>query len=216
MVNPSIQPRTANPDCDCAEAVAFHCESLENFLEKNYEHLDHLSVKSALKRHGGCVSLKTIFADRGKDPGLDHMPAACFFSIRKGIFLRKYPCKFPEKMLHFITSLWNIPCHMDLDITIEFLEEVCVKTHVRKGTQECVSDILALIKALLDDNGIANAVPCSYKAAMSQDNDLLPICERFDGCPNDCVVFHCEHQNADSCFVCGDHMRKKRQSGDKK
>eukprot|EP00058_Branchiostoma_floridae_P012298 XP_002597786.1 hypothetical protein BRAFLDRAFT_77310 [Branchiostoma floridae] len=86
MVNPSIQPRTANPDCDCAEAVAFHCESLKNFLEKNYEHLDHLSVKSALKRHGGCVSLKTIFADRGKDPGLDHMPAACFFFFSKGHF----------------------------------------------------------------------------------------------------------------------------------
>ncbi|CAH1277644.1 Hypp9737 [Branchiostoma lanceolatum] len=30
---------------------------------------------------------------------------------------------FPEKMLHFTTSLLNIPCHMGLVVTVEFLEE---------------------------------------------------------------------------------------------
>ncbi|XP_066267949.1 uncharacterized protein [Branchiostoma lanceolatum] len=69
-------------------------------------------------------------------------------------------------------------------------------------TQTCVSAIFALIKDLLDQAGIPNAVPHSYKDAESQIRDLLPKSVRIDACVNDCVLFRGENVNADRCPVC--------------
>ncbi|KAI8490074.1 hypothetical protein Bbelb_321440 [Branchiostoma belcheri] len=61
MVNPSIRPRGT---CDCEEAVAFHVDSVQQFLKTACPDAA-ATVRSAIRKNGGCRSVKTIFADDG-------------------------------------------------------------------------------------------------------------------------------------------------------
>ncbi|XP_019628852.1 PREDICTED: uncharacterized protein LOC109473434 [Branchiostoma belcheri] len=77
-------------------------------------------------------------------------------------------------------------------------------------SQECVTAYFSLVKNLLDDHGIANEVPRSYKQAVSMVSDLLPKSETYDVCPNDCIMYRGEHRDAERCPICKEGRKDSR------
>ncbi|XP_035697473.1 uncharacterized protein LOC118430605 [Branchiostoma floridae] len=69
-------------------------------------------------------------------------------------------------------------------------------------SQECVTQVLQLYKRVLDDNNIPNRIPHSFKDAKSKLNDLLPRCETYDVCQNDCTIYFGENVYETTCPTC--------------
>ncbi|KAI8522141.1 hypothetical protein Bbelb_018950 [Branchiostoma belcheri] len=58
MVNPSVRPHSTY---DCEESVAFHVDSLQQFLRTTCPNTA-VSVRTVIRKHGECRSFKTTFA----------------------------------------------------------------------------------------------------------------------------------------------------------
>ncbi|KAI8488889.1 hypothetical protein Bbelb_334070 [Branchiostoma belcheri] len=69
-------------------------------------------------------------------------------------------------------------------------------------SQGCITDMFCLFKRVLDDHGIENSVPESYREAKSLVNDILPKSRTYHACPNGCVLFVGEYENATTCPKC--------------
>ncbi|KAI8487200.1 hypothetical protein Bbelb_349980 [Branchiostoma belcheri] len=69
-------------------------------------------------------------------------------------------------------------------------------------SQGCITDIFCLFKRVLDDHGIDNSVPESYREAKSLVNDILPKSRTYHACPNGCVLFVGEYENSTTCPKC--------------
>ncbi|KAI8497682.1 hypothetical protein Bbelb_243340 [Branchiostoma belcheri] len=86
MVNPSVRPHST---CDCEEAVAFHVDSLQQFLRSTWPNTA-ASVRTAIRKHGECRSFKTTFAKDDHSSGSRVLTAASNNSTATHFPYRQY------------------------------------------------------------------------------------------------------------------------------